>query len=390
MFTHYMPPHMGGIELVAERLVRVYESAGLTVEWIASRVPASEPEREPGRVRLRSFNGLERFSVPWPLWTPAACRTVLKVVKWADVVHVHDCIYVSSAVATLCARRTGKPVLLTQHKGWTPYPQRWLNAIQVAAYATLGKAVLKRASHLAVAGPSAAALVNDLLRSRSPPRTRIDNGVDINRFRPPAADERRAARAALGLPQDRPVVLFAGRLVALKGVELVAAVAHRRAHRYHFLIVGGGPMAHLLPRGPSVSWIERVPPSEIHHVYRAADALLLPARGEGLPLVVQEAMASGVPPVVLEDELFAQELRARNVCITAAPSPEALCSALDTIFSRADFAAALALRARQFAVRRWSLERMSSEYLKLVAQLLQPARAAGRHSHQDLYPGHVR
>jgi glycosyltransferase involved in cell wall biosynthesis len=45
-------------------------------------------------------------------------------------------------------------------------------------------------------------------------------------------------------------------------------------------------------------------PDELARIYRAADALILPSRGEGFPLSVQEAIASGLPAFVCADPAY--------------------------------------------------------------------------------------
>ena len=66
--THYMPPHIGGIELVADSLYRAYLAAGFEARWVAAREPKTAPAREDGRIRVRCWNGLEsKLGVPWPV-----------------------------------------------------------------------------------------------------------------------------------------------------------------------------------------------------------------------------------------------------------------------------------------------------------------------------------
>ncbi len=134
-------------------------------------------------------------------------------------------------------------------------------------------------------------------------------GVDIGRFRPGDAP---AAREALGLPQGVPIVGFAGRLEARKGIDLLVAAWHhvRREHPAAVLAIAGGvpgvaqpvdgdairdlrlavPPGHLKYLGPLP--IDRMP-----DFYRAVDLVAVPSTGEPFGLVVLEALASGRPVV---------------------------------------------------------------------------------------------
>ena len=134
-------------------------------------------------------------------------------------------------------------------------------------------------------------------------------GVDLERFRPGG---RARAREALGL-DDRPTVLFAGRIQPLKGldvaVEALAAV-RGRAPAARMLVVGGpsgpeGGEEHRLARRlaarlgleEAVSWRGPQPHRRMPLFYRAADALVVPSRSESFGLVAAEAQACGLPVV---------------------------------------------------------------------------------------------
>ena len=112
---------------------------------------------------------------------------------------------------------------------------------------------------------------------------------------------RRAAtiRSALGLPQDTPLLLFVGRLEEAKGADLLPDLSGRLPLP---LAVGGdGPLRGFLdaraaadPRG-----LLRMlgPLADPAPWYLAADALLMPSRLEGAPLVFLEAAAHRCPVV---------------------------------------------------------------------------------------------
>ncbi len=374
MVTPYMPPHHGGIERVAHSLFVAYRARGHDVAWVASRAPRQAPAREDTRVRVPCWNGLERWlGVPVPLWGPGGWRAVAALVARADVLHVHDCVYPSSAVACLLAARAGTPVLLSQHVGPIAYRLAPLNWAQRSAYATLGRAVLRRASRIVLATPAAEALVPALLDGLPDTACSVANGIDLRRFAPASVDDRRRARLTLGLAGEEPVVLFVGRLVEKKGIDLVLEVAGRLAD-VRFLVVGDGPLAGRVARAPAnVRWRRAVPPDGMGECYRAADALLLPSHGEGLPVVVQEAMASALPVIVSATEDYAARLAAEGVAVPTARTVDAISDAVRRAANGE--AAAVAARARRYAAAHWDADAMADRYLELLQEV---AGAAGR------------
>lgn len=134
------------------------------------------------------------------------------------------------------------------------------------------------------------------------------NGVDASRFSATPQIVRRAAqlRRQLGIPLRAPVVLFVGRLTCDKGIpELIEAFSQlvARFPELRLLVAGffeeGDPLPPdtrtYLETHPHVILAGAVPDTAPY--YAAADVLVLPSHREGLPTVVLEAQAAGLPVV---------------------------------------------------------------------------------------------
>ncbi|HEX5147035.1 MAG TPA: glycosyltransferase family 4 protein [Conexibacter sp.] len=124
--------------------------------------------------------------------------------------------------------------------------------------------------------------------------------------RPVAADEIAAWRAAAGLPPDGPLVLYVGRLVPEKGVEVLLdawrAVA-AAAPDATLVAIGDGPLADAFEAAPRVRLLGPLARERLPVAYAAADALVLssiptPRFREPWGLVCNEALHQGTPPVV--------------------------------------------------------------------------------------------
>ncbi len=132
----------------------------------------------------------------------------------------------------------------------------------------------------------------------------IPNGVPPS---PPIdAGERRRRRAALraelDLPPDATIALFAGRLDQVKGAELLPFLAQAFCRRGGGALVaaGGGPLAERLAAGQTGGRaVLRLLGNrgDIGRLLDAADALLLPSRLEGCPLIFLEAASHRCPVV---------------------------------------------------------------------------------------------
>ncbi len=111
------------------------------------------------------------------------------------------------------------------------------------------------------------------------------------------AGERATIRRALGC-DDRPVILFLGRLVDDKGVDLAIAA---RPPSARLVIAGEGPAEESLRRlaaaDDGVRFVGVVHGGQKRHWLAAADLLVVPSRVDASPVVVSEAFVAGVPVV---------------------------------------------------------------------------------------------
>ena len=302
LVTHYYPAHRGGVERAAGQLAERLAADGVAeIEWHASDCDAA-PARRPGlaSVPAPTWNGIERrLGLPYPLWSAAALRRLAAACRAADVVHLHDCLYLANLVAFIAARRAGKPLLVTQHIGHVPYRNPLLRGLHGAANRVLGGLILGSADQVVFESATVQDYFSRFVRFRRPPAL-IENGVDTARFHPATADERRSLRRHLALPADRPVLLFLGRFVEKKGLPILRALAVRSPQR-HWLLAGWGPIDPASWQLANVAVVRSPGTEDLRALYASADLLVLPSVGEGVPLSVQEAMACGTPALIGEE-----------------------------------------------------------------------------------------
>jgi glycosyltransferase involved in cell wall biosynthesis len=125
--------------------------------------------------------------------------------------------------------------------------------------------------------------------------------VDNERFACPPKARRSDLLARWGLHDDRPVIIYCGKLYPGKRPLDLPAAVKAAGCEVTILFVGDGPMAgqvraSLKPGQGAVTGF--VNQSEIPAYYHAADILVLPSESEKWGLVINEAMAAGVLPVV--------------------------------------------------------------------------------------------
>lgn len=169
----------------------------------------------------------------------------------------------------------------------------------------------------------------------------IPNGCDLSVFFPSSKPE---ARAQLGIAQGDELILFVGRLVALKGVrELLSAFEQLAASRprLRMVLAGTGDLkpeiAAFLQRTALQERIQIVglcPPEQVARWINAADLVCLPSYSEGCPNTVIEALACGRPVVTTAVGGVPELITPDNGLLVPSGDIRALTQALDAALSR--------------------------------------------------------
>jgi glycosyltransferase involved in cell wall biosynthesis len=200
----------------------------------------------------------------------------------------------------------------------------------------------------------------------------IPNGIRLGRFRPDAA-VRAAVRAELGIPADAWVVGTVGRIDEFKNQGMLVAAAARRVNdRYRLVLVGDGPMreavtAQAAAISPHIQLTGRR--MDVERLLPAFDVFALPSRSEGLPLVVPEAMAAGLPVIATSVGGLPDVVEDGETGLLVPVEEAALAAALDRLAGDRDRTRAMGARAREVALARYSADRMLDDYLALYAEI---------------------
>jgi glycosyltransferase involved in cell wall biosynthesis len=203
----------------------------------------------------------------------------------------------------------------------------------------------------------------------------IPNGVDTTRFRPDAA-RRQRMRTALGLGQDF-AWLAAGRLMWKKNYPVMLEAAARQ--RGTLLIAGDGPEAGELKALAAKLGVRARflgPRDDIPDLMNACDGLVLSSAVEGLPMVLLEAAASGLPQVAAGVGGVAEAvIQGRTGYVVAPGDPAALAAAMAGLVElSAEDRAAMSHAAREHALARFELAAVTGLWERLYEELLQAAR----------------
>jgi starch synthase (maltosyl-transferring) len=217
-----------------------------------------------------------------------------------------------------------------------------------------------------------------LREARLDPRrlTVIPNGIDAGLFDRAAA----VPRAGLGIPQESRLCVAIGRLDPQKGVaDLLAAVESVLPHRpgWHLALAGDGPcrgwLLDQIETQPAlrgrVHWLG--PRRDVPGLLKASDLLVLASRWEGMPNVVLEAMAAGLPVVATAVEGSTElVIPGRTGWLVPPRDVEALSRALLEATSEEADRAAMGRAGRHRVEWEFALDRAVGAYEELWARIL--------------------
>jgi glycosyltransferase involved in cell wall biosynthesis len=257
--------------------------------------------------------------------------------------------------------------------GWRPDSRAFRMFLRIR------NAVLRRAdAFVAISNGIADEFVANGVEPRSKVKL-IANSVDTGVFHPVSRQEARALRQKLGLPLDKMLFVFTGRLVSYKGLPLLLEVWKRLRERHDdasLVLVGGRSLdifdceaqlrayvaANDLAGAVQFSGEVR----NVHEYLQAADGFVFPSEQEAFPLAMIEAMACGLPVVStaiggLKDIL----VDGQNALVVTPGNGGELLDALDRVISDPAYAKTLGCAALVTVEKGYRKETVTEQYCQL-------------------------
>ena len=355
MFVSNYLPHPGGLEVMVWNLARGLARRHDVVVVTSAYGGKSGVSHEDGMTvhRLPATHLTERIGVPYPMPFGPGLRAAWNDVKGSTIVHAHGALYAQSVLARTLASRLRVPFVLTEHVGFVTYSSEALNAIQRAAWSAIGFPLVRSADAIVTYN---ARVHEQLGRDSGRYVHYVGNGVDVARFQPRPPDERRALRRSFGLSEEGVLALFAGRESEKKNLDVLL-----RAERDGYTLVVCGWERNLT--GRALVDLGVVPYARMADLYACTDVMLHPASGEGFPLAVQEAVASGLPVVLLWDEGYARWMP--RSLVVACDTPEGVPERMVELARDATRRTELADAGRAWAREKWSWDATVAAYERI-------------------------
>ena len=303
-----------------------------------------------------------------------------------DLVHIQT-PFLAHYAGIRFARRSCIPSIETYHTFFEEYVHHYVPALPRLAGRALARAVTRSQCHdvQALIAPSEPLRQSLLDYGVSTPVHVIPTGLPADRFMP--GDGRRFREHA-GLPADRPLVTYIGRVAHEKNIEFLVRMFVRvreAVPRAMLVIAGEGPARESLRRlvaglglGADVlfaGYLDR--DTMLLDCYAAAAVFVFASRTETQGLVLLEAMAQG-SPVVSTAELGTRSILLPGCgALVVEESVGPFAAAVARVLTEPGLASTLSQRGRPYA-RAWSSAAMARRLCDLYRSVAEPANTVAR------------
>ncbi len=266
-----------------------------------------------------------------------------------DILHSHTAK--AGLLARLVARRNREVRSVHTFHGFNFTGHLWPGAGRLSRW--MERLLGARTDALIVQSESQRSVLESVLHPRDHARCHVIPPAVQQEFLSTDSLGRAAARQALHLGEEDRVLLFAGRLAAVKRPLLLLEILSllRGDARLRLVVAGDGPLrAHFIRAVHSHGLTERVrligSRADLWNVMDAADALLLVSRSEGTPLVLLEAQARGLPVLATDVGAVREMLDSGGRLVTANATADAMARAVARLLEERKAGDPLAIAAR--------------------------------------------
>lgn len=360
----YYPPHLGGVEVVTQELSQELAIRGNRVQVLTSNIGAKHsPGQEQGtNFKVDRLNGFEFAHTPFVF---SLFRQLWHVKKPA-VFHLHLSQIFFPEIMWAVAKLRGIPYVVHFHLD-VGRSSRFVGYAFLLYKRIFWPVVLRGAAHVIVLSPEQAAMVRTRYGLDEKKVTYIPNGVSQKFLK--IGEKSRTIHKPLRL-------FYLGRLDKQKHFDrMIEAMALVKSN-VKLDIVGDGEersklenltaqlkLSNVTFHGPKLG-------DERLYYYKQADVFVLPSDKEGMPLVMFEAMASGLPVIGSDVQGIREHLRDVGILVSN-PTPVTFAAAIDEFYgNREKLLPKLSKLSKEKAAQySWSLlsDKIESIYRNLTA-----------------------
>lgn len=379
MLSFWFPPLHSGAGMQAYFLSRILNQKGIKVQILTSRNRSlKKTEVIDGNIRVTRLNapGFYRFSSTLGalFFAINAVLFLLRKKNEYDILHIHGASLMT-AFPCFVAKLLGKSVILKTTMLGADDP---ISLLQKARFGPLQVYLFSFADVVIV---TSTALKNTVINSKLWKKAKvlkIPNGVDTRKFYPVSEQEKQILKRHFEFSTSKTIITFVGGISKRKGIDFLIEVWKVILKvRENVCLILVGPIedeqifrqiqAEFKPKQLAHNIQLLGKRDNVEQILKASDIFVFPSRGEGLPNALLEAMACGLPSVVLNIKGITSDIidDGKDGYIVYEEDTTSFSEKLLELIDDNDLQNAMGKLARLKIEERFSLDWIAGEYIKL-------------------------
>jgi len=372
MFTYYFPPEYSGSAIQALNLAKALKHKGIYIEFLTvnNKTSGYNLSSDFRVLNIKTVNGgLHNIQL-----FVGMLKLLCKYKKCFDIVHSHGAYFCNSFIGPLC-RLFGKKSIVK-----VSLSNNDLYGLGEGRRGRFHKWFLSMVDRYV----SISSEITEELKYKGFPLERIreiPNGVDIYRFYPSTPEEKTFLRKKMGLPAEGPMILYVGGISERKNIKWFVQQWDLLSKEYPGFVLILGPvsredrsrvlyeMVKAYEKKLNGRLFVRSFTQEIEQYYRMSDIFVLPSKNEGMPNVLLEAMASGLPCVANNVSGAKDLINGHNGLLFEVENPLSFKNALRQMLNPL-IRIEMGRRARQTIEDGYRIEGIAQKYVNLYKEVL--------------------
>jgi len=364
--SYEYPPLGGGGSKVVEGLTKEFSRAGVQVDLVTMWYPGLPLKETIGKLTIIRVPCLRLSKSVCRIWEmplylvvalPILCFLCLR--NKYQLNHTHF-IFPDGVLALLLKRVFSIPYIVTAHGSDVPgfNPDRFKRAHKLLS--SVWTAVVRSAEKIVCPSRS----IENLIQAQGPgiQTVVIPNGLNTDKFSPDVSKVNR--------------ILVVTRMFERKGVQYLIEALEGLKHDYEIHLVGDGPYLPVL-EGQVIEknldirfwgFLDNLSP-EIKELYQTSKIFVFPSTAENFPIVLLEAMASGLAIITTESTGCAEVVGDAAMLVKSKDST-AIRKCLGKLVSDPQLVNSMGVAARKRLVEKFSWKTVSQRYLSLYEELI--------------------
>lgn len=302
-----------------------------------------------------------------------------ETIKDFDLVHVSAIWQWIQVDVYKACKKFNKPYIVTSHGSFNPWPWNQKKLKKKMFWHLFQNQTIKNANAIHFTAEDErmkSFLAVRLLKKKS--SFVIPNGIEIQ-----DKNKVKNIRKNLGIPDEKFIILYAGRIQKQKRIEIIIHALRRiKEDNIIFLVVGPkeeeeyfNDLVKLSEGLNNIVWHEPVPREHIWDFYYSSNLLILLSYDENFGYTIVEGMSIGLPVLINKNICIWKEIQEDKAGFVVDDKIEEICQIIEKCLVNPEILKELSSNARKSAEKRYDINKVADLMIKAYEDVLSGRRS---------------